>query len=111
MTNEIAPFQNAKRLYQACYNTDLIEDRGVAPVLNVLNSMGGWPVLQGAFWNTAWTWQNSVVNSRTYGYSVSYFLSFSVSTDNRNSTRRVIRVRMPDKNDFDIIYDLIYDTD
>lgn len=94
-TSEIEPFQNFKKLYQACFDTALIEERGVAPVLNALNAMGGWPVVVGSTWNPdTWTWQQSVINSRTNGYSVSYFLSFSVSTDSKDTTRRIIRVRM-----------------
>lgn len=89
---EIVPFQNVKKLYQACSNTALIDQLGTAPVLNALNSMGGWPVVNTAWNENAWTWQGSVASSRQFGYSVSYLLSFSVSTDNRDSTKRVIRV-------------------
>lgn len=72
----------------------LIESQGATPVRNVIDSMGGWPVLE-TVWNgnNDWTWQRSVQLSRTFGYSVSSFMSFSVSTDNKNSSRRIIRVR------------------
>lgn len=92
--NEIAPFQNAKKLFKACYNTALVEQRGTTPVTNILTSMGGWPVVMPiAGWNEAsWTWQQSVARSRENGYSVSYFLSFSVSSDNKDTTKRIIRV-------------------
>lgn len=94
--DEIEPFQNFKKLYKSCVNTDLIEQRGLSPVLNVLNAMGGWPLVSGDNWNSpdTWTWQQSVINSRANGYSVNYFLSFSVSTDNKNTTQRIIRVRL-----------------
>lgn len=92
-SGEIAPFVNVKNLYKACMNTDEIENLASAPVLNVLNAQGGWPVVVGPSWDSAgWTWQTSVARSRIYGYSVSYFLSFSVSTDNKDSTKRIIRV-------------------
>lgn len=90
--DEIEPFKNAKKLYKACFNEDLIEQRGSEPVKNVLNSMGGWPVTL-VTWNEAtWTWQQSVALSKENGYSVSYFLSFSVSTDNKDTLKRIIRV-------------------
>lgn len=91
---DILPFQNVKSLYRACMNMPLIESQGVTPVRNVIDSMGGWPVLE-TVWNgnNDWTWQRSVQLSRTFGFSVSNFMSFSVSTDNKNSSRRIIRVR------------------
>lgn len=96
--NEIEPFQNVKKLYQACFNTQVIENRGVTPVLTVLNSMGGWPVVDGDNWDgNSWTWQQSAINSLIYGYSVSSFISFSVSSDNKDSTKRIIRVRIPER--------------
>jgi predicted metalloendopeptidase len=92
--NEIEPFKNVKRLYQACVNTDAIEALGVMPVKNIIDSMGGWPAVVGDTWNTpdTWTWQQASVWSRENGYSVSNLLSFSVSTDNKNTTKRIIRV-------------------
>lgn len=91
--NEIAPFQNVKRLYRACINTDLIESLGDTPVRSALIAVGRWPVADSGWIENTWTWYDSVTSSRANGYSVSYFMSFSVSTDNRNSSRRIIRVR------------------
>lgn len=89
--SEIQPFKDVKLLYQACMNTALLDTRGFS---HVLAAIGGWPAVAGDSWvGTAWTWQQSVVNSKTSGYSLSYFHSFSVSTDNKNTTRRIIRVR------------------
>lgn len=102
-SDDIEPFQNVKRLYRACMNTTLIEAQGVGPLRTVINEMGGWPVLETNWDQTnQWTWQRSVQLSRAYGYSVSNFLSFSVSTDNRNSTKRIIRVRKLVENSLQI---------
>ncbi|KAG4067966.1 hypothetical protein HA402_010652 [Bradysia odoriphaga] len=92
-SGEIEPFQNVKRLYRACINTALIDEQGVTPVRDVIDRMGGWPVLE-TNWDATnqWTWQRSVELSREFGYSVSNFMSISVSTDNKNSSRRIIRI-------------------
>lgn len=90
---EIESFKNVKRMYQACINTDLIESRGLVPVELVMNEMGRWPVVARAAWEEdLWTWESSMAASRANGYSVSYLFSFSVSTDNRDSTKRIMRV-------------------
>jgi neprilysin len=88
--NEIEPFKNVKRLYKACTNTSQVELLGSQPVEDVLD----WPVLVGQNWNTpdTWTWQRAMVDSKNKGYSVSYLFSFSVSSDNKDTTKRIIRV-------------------
>ena len=93
--NEIEPFKNAKTLYKACMNTDVINSLGTAPFTTVFNQMGGWPTVVGDAWNeTAWTRQGAAVLSRNFGYSVSYFLSFAVSTDDKDSTKQIILVSL-----------------
>lgn len=72
-----------------------IEEKGIKPLLDILETLGGWPVLKGDDWNTdsSWTWVKSVKDFRTQGYSTDYFFDFSVGTDLKNSTRRIIDVR------------------
>lgn len=70
-----------------------IEARGVDPLLEMLKRLGGWPVLDAESWNPdTFTWEQSVYNFRAAGYSVDYFLDFSISVDVKNSTKRVIDV-------------------
>jgi Peptidase family M13 len=88
VATEAEPFKNVKRLYQACTNVNAIEILGNTVLTSLVAK---WPVVSGS--PTAnWTWHQSVVESRNAGYSSSYIFSFSVSSDNRNSTQRVIRV-------------------
>lgn len=60
----------------------------------MLRRLGGWPVLDGDSWNErAFSWEQSVYKFRSAGYSVDYFLDFSISVDVKNSTKRIIDVR------------------
>lgn len=73
--------------------TEKIEKVGLGPIKEMLKSLGGWPVLEGEKWNDAeFTWKDSVYKFRVAGYSVDYFIDFSVSTDLKNTTTRAIDV-------------------
>lgn len=72
-----------------------IESRGVQPLLDMVKRLGGWPVLDGDSWDEkSFSWEKSVYNFRGAGYSVDYFLDFSISVDVKNSTKRIIDVRI-----------------
>jgi len=62
-------------------------------MLNILKELGGWPVLEKDAWDpSTFSWINSVYSFRKHGYSVDYFIDFSVTTDVKNSTYRVLDV-------------------
>ncbi|XP_033323591.2 M13 family metallopeptidase neprilysin 2 isoform X2 [Megalopta genalis] len=89
--NEPKPFRLAKNLYKACMNKTLIEQQGLQPLLNILKKLGGWPLLEGDNWNeTEFNWKESVYKFRQMGYSVDYFIDFSIGVDLKNSTKRII---------------------
>lgn len=55
--------------------------------------MGGWPVIEGDNWDEgSFDWKESVYTFRRLGYSMDYFLDFSVGVDLKNSTIRVLDV-------------------
>ncbi|XP_069690199.1 neprilysin-2-like [Periplaneta americana] len=87
------PFRLVKNLFRACMNRTHIEARGLAPLHDILHTLGGWPVLDGPTWDEGgFDWRQSVYKFRAMGYSVDYFMDFSVSTDVKNSTMRSISV-------------------
>lgn len=91
MPEEPKPYVLAKKLYQACMNRTAIEARGVQPLLDTMRQLGGWPVLEGKNWDEkSFSWEQSVYKFRLAGYSVDYFLDFSISVDVKNSTKRII---------------------
>ncbi|PSN53889.1 Membrane metallo-endopeptidase-like 1 [Blattella germanica] len=87
------PFRLVKNLFRACMNKTQIEMEGNTPLLNILTELGGWPVLDGDNWEDGkFDWRQSVYNFRKMGYSVDYFMDFSVSTDAKNSSYRSISI-------------------
>ncbi|XP_017759283.1 PREDICTED: membrane metallo-endopeptidase-like 1 isoform X2 [Eufriesea mexicana] len=88
---EPKPFKLAKNLYKACMNKTVIEQQGLEPLLNILRKLGGWPILEGEQWNEDdFNWKESVYKFREMGYSVDYFIDFSIGVDLKNSTKRII---------------------
>ncbi|XP_029033207.1 neprilysin-2 isoform X2 [Osmia bicornis bicornis] len=89
--NEPKSFRLAKNLYKACMNKTVIEEQGLDPLIKILEKLGGWPVLEGDNWNKSeFNWTDSVYRFRKMGYSVDYFIDFSIGVDLKNSTQRII---------------------
>lgn len=92
--NESEPFKLAKDLFRACMNKSLIEERGLQPVINITDKLGGWPVIVGDRWDeqSSWTWIQAVKDFRKVGYSMDYIFDFSIGSDMKHSLRRTIDV-------------------
>lgn len=94
--NDSKPFNLAKELFKACMNKTLIEQQGLNAINDVVESLGGWPVVKSDRWDdkSEWTWIQAVKDFRKLGYSMDYIFDFSVGIDLKNSTSRVIDVSM-----------------
>lgn len=76
-------------------NKTLIENEDLDTIHSILTELGGWPVLEGPMWREAdFDWRKSVYKFRKVGYSVDYFIDFSVGVDVKNSTKRIIDVSL-----------------
>lgn len=74
-------------------NKTAIEADGLKTIKTIMNDLGGWPVLEGDNWDEdKFHWIQTIYNFRKIGYSVDFFVDFSVSIDLKNSTRRIIDV-------------------
>ncbi|KAL7013331.1 hypothetical protein ACKWTF_015335 [Chironomus riparius] len=94
--DEIEPLKNIKKLFQACMNLTLIEDRGIKPLTDIHNKFGGWPVVKGTSWDeSSWTWQQSIKDFNKQGFLTNYIFAFSVDIDLKNTTRRIISIDQP----------------
>lgn len=92
--NDSPPFNMAKRLYKACMNKTVIEERGLKPLHTITDKLGGWPVVKGDQWDldSEWSWTWAVKEFRKVGYSMDYIFDFSIGIDLKKSVSRIIDV-------------------
>jgi len=95
--SDIDATKAVKQLYSACLNQDLIEQRGLKPINDVMQRMGGWPAVVGDDWDeSAWSWQKSILDCRANGYSNDFLLEFSVATNLADSSKKIIGLDQTD---------------
>ena len=71
----------------------MAEERGLQPLQDILKEFGGWPVVVGDSWEeSSFEWTEVIYKFRRVGYSIDYFVDFSVTTDQKNTSARVIDV-------------------
>jgi len=94
--NDPKPFQMAKSVFQSCMDKETIEANGLEPLKLILKKMGGWPLLEGPAWNEeGYKWYEMTYKFRENGYSVDYLVDFSVTTDLKNSSWRILDLDQP----------------
>lgn len=78
-----------------CKYVDSIEELGLKAIQDIMDAIGGWPAVKGDSWDEkSWTWTNATIECRKHGYSTDYVMDFSVSTDLKNSTNKLVDVRL-----------------
>lgn len=90
---ESKPFRLAKDYNAACLNKEIIEQRGIRPLADLLEAYGGWPVIKGDAWmEHSWFWIEVIKKFRRMGLSTNIVFTTHVSTDLKNSVGRVLGV-------------------
>lgn len=87
----------AKDLYRSCMDLDKLEERGKAPLLQLLQDLGGWPILSTSTeeWSSDGTnWVDLMARLRLYNNDI--FISMWVGPDGRNSDSHVIQLDQGD---------------
>lgn len=79
----------AKHLYESCMNYDLLEKRGITPLLDLLNTLGGWPALDTKWKQDNFHWLNLTAKLRLYNNDI--FLVQWVGPDIKNSDENIIQ--------------------
>ena len=89
-------FRMAKRLYRSCMNLERIEELGVKPLLDSLQYLGGWPVLEGDEWDSdGFQWWEQVYQSSVGGFGHGNIISLNVQADAKDSSKRSIIIDQP----------------
>ena len=94
------PFRMARDIYKSCMDKSQIEALGLQPIKDILKKLGGWPALEGPSWTGTsegkpYIWYEQVYKFRRMGYSVDYLVDFSVTTDLKNSSWRILDIDQP----------------
>lgn len=80
------------------YFSALIEANALQTAKQLLVNLGGWPVLEGRFWNEyRFEWKTAMFSFRKIGLSIDMLFDLSVGFDLKNSNRRIIQVRCLNK--------------
>ncbi|XP_067120758.1 neprilysin-1-like [Centruroides vittatus] len=77
-------------LYKGCKNTERREKIGVQPLKNLLNEIGGWPLL-GSKIDNQYDWEKVYALS-TREYAMNMIIEIAVIVDTKNTTRHIIQV-------------------
>uniref|UniRef100_A0A182K3W4 Neprilysin, neutral endopeptidase 1 n=1 Tax=Anopheles christyi TaxID=43041 RepID=A0A182K3W4_9DIPT len=80
----------ARHLFVSCMNYELIERRGLEPLLTLLHSLGGWPVLEADSWDeSSFDWLNMTAALRRYNNDV--LIVEWVGPDIKNSDENIVQ--------------------
>ncbi|XP_045470626.1 neprilysin-2-like [Harmonia axyridis] len=94
--DEIVPFQYSKKLYKMCMNSTQTEQEDFKFFKNMMKELGGWPVLEGNYWNEKiFDWKSTQYNFRKLGLHHTQFISSYVGLDAKNSTKRIFTMGQP----------------
>ncbi|XP_031625441.1 neprilysin-4-like [Contarinia nasturtii] len=82
--------KKAKNLYKSCMNSEILEQRQLTPLYALLETLGGWPVLDGDKWDASkFNWLELAAKLRLYNNDV--FIMQWVGPDIKNSNENVIQ--------------------
>lgn len=92
--DEPKPFKLAKIMYKTCMAKSTQSEEGnLRPFHVTLKRLGGWPVLEGPYWDgIAWNWVKLTKAFKQMGFNTGQIIALSVRTDYKNSLQKYIDV-------------------
>lgn len=81
--------QKAKNMYKSCMNYELLEKRGVSPLLDLLDKLGGWPALKPNWNSDNFDWLDLTARLRLYNNDI--FIVEWIGPDIKNSDINIIQ--------------------
>ncbi|XP_053947508.1 neprilysin-4 [Anastrepha ludens] len=79
----------AKYLYQSCINANILQKRGIRPLLKLIESLGSWPVLNPNWNSEGFDWLNLTAQLRRYNNDI--LIVEWVGPDIKNSDENIIQ--------------------
>jgi predicted metalloendopeptidase len=82
----------AKQYYKSCFDEETLEIRGVKPLLDTLNSIGGWPIVNNTnYIDDNYSWQNALAKV-TGAFNLYPILEFNIIQNPVDSITHIIHV-------------------
>lgn len=85
----------AKSAYKSCMDEDEIENDNLTSFRALLDSFGGWPVLETSWNESDFVWINTTYKLRNAGFSFEYIFDISIAPHYLNSSRRILVLDHP----------------
>ncbi|XP_077998291.1 membrane metallo-endopeptidase-like 1 [Glandiceps talaboti] len=98
LESDIKPIENVKNNYIACTDIEKIESRGGKPLTDLMTQLGGWPVLEnkeGGNWNSGSFDLVAQLSKLRGEYGNTMIYNTYVGTDNKDSTRYILKLDQP----------------
>lgn len=84
--DEAKPFALIKQFYKSCMDTEINEERGEKPLIDLLDSFGGWPILKGDKWSQdEFDWTQTIKKIRMHGIKMDPIVSLHVRSLNKTT--------------------------
>ena len=84
--------QDVRNLYKSCMDTERIELRSVTELRDLLDRLGGWPVVEGEDWrHEDFTWHHLSIRASREGMDTGRIMNIGIGTNPADSERRMIK--------------------
>ena len=95
--NDFESDKMAKTFYKSCMDQDQLNELGIEPISELVEKVGGWPVVEEDSWNgeNFNLWDQSI-KIYQMGFSSDYIFAVSVDTDAKNNSHRVLHFDQSD---------------
>ncbi|XP_051172592.1 neprilysin-2-like isoform X2 [Leptopilina boulardi] len=94
--NDARHVKMIKTFYRNCINETAINSKGLQAAVDILNKLGGWPVLEGDSWkDDNFNWEQLVSKFKKESLPVVNFFDSGVISDLKNSSKRILYIDQP----------------
>lgn len=91
--NEWKPFRLAKNFFKSCLNQPIIVRRGNQQLIDILDLLGGWPVIKGRSWSSRKFDLVGLIESvKGLGFDADIIFALNVGVNPKNTTNKLLQV-------------------
>jgi len=89
-------FNSVRNYFHSCMDQDEIGEHSKADMLEIIESLGGWPLLMGEKFNEEeFVWQKLTIKADSLGFGTGTIMDAGISTNSLNASKRIIAFDQP----------------